>query len=259
MSPHPFVETRTYGDYLSFRSLRILWGNTDFGPDQQRVNFPNVPLSFLRQVHSSRIVAAQAPTFDLSPKKTPPPGAQWWLDDSWPEADGHWTKAPGHALAIITADCLPIFLYSTDATKDLLGVHAGWRGLTEGILDLAVNKFPPLSSSELFAFVGPHIRRQSFTFSDDHLDPLLTYAQRLGLHRRQFIFPGQIPGKVQVDLTVLAHASLISSGLHEENIWISPHDTFADRRWHSYRRNSANAGRQVSLAFFIDSDPSELA
>ena len=45
--------------------------------------------------------------------------------------DGHATAAPGLALLVLTADCLPVALAADGAVAML---HAGWRGLAAGIL-----------------------------------------------------------------------------------------------------------------------------
>ena len=68
-------------------------------------------------------------------------------------ADGSFTQQTGVVLAIMVADCLPVVLASCDG-KEIAVVHAGWRGLANGILERAVTKF---SSTELQAWLGPAI------------------------------------------------------------------------------------------------------
>jgi len=51
--------------------------------------------------------------------------------------DGLWTDEPGVALLKLTADCVPIALVREDR-PGLALLHAGWRGLLEGIADTGV-------------------------------------------------------------------------------------------------------------------------
>src|SRR5918995_1360863 len=50
------------------------------------------------------------------------------------DVDAHATNGPGLAPLVVTADCLPVAL-SGDGGVAM--AHAGWRGLTGGMLDLA--------------------------------------------------------------------------------------------------------------------------
>ena len=76
------------------------------------------------------------------------------------KADGLFTDRPGIALGILTADCLPIFLW--DPLRRAIGlVHAGWRGLAGRIAAKAVSAMKREFQSEgrsLQAAFGPAIR-----------------------------------------------------------------------------------------------------
>ena len=52
-----------------------------------------------------------------------------------PEADAAVTRTPGTVLAILTADCLPILLCAADGSE-IGAVHAGWRGLAAGVIEI---------------------------------------------------------------------------------------------------------------------------
>jgi YfiH family protein len=56
-----------------------------------------------------------------------------------PKVDGHMTTAPGVALLVLVADCLPLALVSSDRVAML---HCGWRGLAAGIVESALDAFP---------------------------------------------------------------------------------------------------------------------
>ncbi len=48
--------------------------------------------------------------------------------------DGLITQTKGHALMMMTADCLPVVLGNAEGTE-IANLHAGWRGLAGGIIE----------------------------------------------------------------------------------------------------------------------------
>ena len=53
------------------------------------------------------------------------------------EGDGLVTQRLGHALMMMTADCLPVVLGNAESTE-VANLHAGWRGLANGIIENTV-------------------------------------------------------------------------------------------------------------------------
>lgn len=90
-------------------------------------------LSFNRQVHS--------PTVHRAGKR----GV---------EGDGLWSDGPGQPMLAFSADCLPIAIARTDGRPALAVLHAGWRGLSEGIVPAGVEA---LGAGETAAVIGPAI------------------------------------------------------------------------------------------------------
>lgn len=68
--------------------------------------------------------------------------------------DGLWTDEPGVPMLKLTADCVPIALARTEGGPALALLHAGWRGLAEGIVAAGVSA---LGGGRLAAAVGPAI------------------------------------------------------------------------------------------------------
>lgn len=85
-----------------------------------------------RQVHGARVVRANG---------------------RGEEADAIWTDERRRPLLVVTADCLPIALARTAGEPAVALVHAGWRGLAEGVVAAAVRAL----GGELAAAVGPGI------------------------------------------------------------------------------------------------------
>ena len=70
--------------------------------------------------------------------------------------DGLVTTAPGLALVVRVADCVPVLLADPDA--GVIGVaHAGRKGLVAGIVPATIEQMRRLGASRIVAWVGPHI------------------------------------------------------------------------------------------------------
>jgi len=77
-------------------------------------------------------------------------------EEAWGEtvgdADSLVTKQLNVGLVALTADCLPIAL----GTKNAVAViHAGWRGLSSGVVENAVAALREVSSGPIAAAIGP--------------------------------------------------------------------------------------------------------
>ncbi|MDQ4030663.1 MAG: polyphenol oxidase family protein [Actinomycetota bacterium] len=68
--------------------------------------------------------------------------------------DGLWTDDVDVPMLKLTADCLPIAIARTEGEPALALLHAGWRGLAEGIVAAGVRV---LGGGRLAAAVGPAI------------------------------------------------------------------------------------------------------
>jgi len=95
------------------------------------------------------------------------PGNPAWLDqthstlcvhvehDSNRQADAAITLQPNQPLVILTADCLPILLCSLNGVE-IAAIHAGWRGLTNGIIENTLARMHS-PTNQLIAWIGPGI------------------------------------------------------------------------------------------------------
>jgi hypothetical protein len=68
--------------------------------------------------------------------------------------DGLWSEEPGQAMALVTADCLPVAVCSTEGPPALCVLHVGWRGLLEGIVAAGCRALGPGRKA---AAIGPGI------------------------------------------------------------------------------------------------------
>ncbi len=107
---------------------------------------------FLRQVHGTDTLQLGAASQD---------GEQ---------ADACWTREPGLACTMMVADCLPILLCDRQGTQ-VAAVHAGWRGLAEGVVEAAISAMtsgrPGGERVEPMAWLGPCITQPAFEVGDE--------------------------------------------------------------------------------------------
>lgn len=111
-------------------------------------------------------------------------------------ADGLVTATPGLPLLVTVADCMPVFLAATEGRAVGL-VHAGWRGLVDGVVPAAVTRLredlgvPP---EDLAVAVGPCIGPCCFEVSAELGE---RFRREFGDH---VVHDGKDPEHAQVDL-----------------------------------------------------------
>jgi polyphenol oxidase len=68
--------------------------------------------------------------------------------------DGLWSDEPGQPMLALAADCVPIAVAATEGPPRLAVLHAGWRGLAEGVVDAGIRA---LGAGRAAAVVGPSV------------------------------------------------------------------------------------------------------
>jgi YfiH family protein len=86
-------------------------------------------------------------------------------------ADASTTNNSGEVCVVMTADCLPLLLCNRSGTR-VAAVHAGWRGLADGVIEAAVAKFSE-PGEELLAWMGPAIGPDEFEIGGEVRDRFL--------------------------------------------------------------------------------------
>lgn len=184
-------------------------------------------IQWLEQIHSIDVVEAQP--------------------DQWVRtADASFTRQSGLALAIMTADCVPVLFASQDGSE-VAAAHAGWRGLAQGVLAETVK---PLNASgqHLSAYIGPCISQHHFEVGVDVLEVFFAGAdnpEQMTQISACFLAHPLKPLHFLADLTALTRLKLQALGV--EDIYTSQSCTYADvDDFYSYRRDSLT-GRFASL------------
>lgn len=150
--------------------------------------------------------------------------------------DALWTSTPGVAVAVRTADCVPILLVDQRG-RGVAAVHAGWRGSAAGIAARAVAVLCSgigAEPSELRAAIGPHIGPCCYEIDG----PVLAAIQDPD------VFSPARPGHAYLNLFELNRRQLVRAGLVEDSISSVQVCTSCDVRFESYRRDRA-AGRML--------------
>ena len=142
-------------------------------------------------------------------------------------ADGIINKGGNLVCSIKVADCLPIF-FINNISKTIGLVHAGWRGISSGIIGEFVEsiKFCNENVTDFYAVIGPSIRPCCFEIMDDVLNSFDS----------KFITSTKKKDKFGVDLQAWTVYQLIKLGFSKEKINIINKCTFClDDRYYSYR------------------------
>lgn len=212
----------------------------DVMQNRQRILPKDKPVFWLDQVHGTDVVDADA---YHSIRKAAAGDAV--NPEEMIRADALVSATPGLVLAIMTADCLPVVLGSTDGK--VVGVaHAGWRGLAAGVLEntlAALQRKHPEPAAQWRAWVGPGISAPCFEVGDDVRDAFVG----VGTAVSGFFESTGKPGKWWADLSGLASHRLYSSGVVQVDV-----SAFCTYRrpdlFYSYRRDGVT-GRMVTLAW----------
>ncbi|MBC7456508.1 MAG: peptidoglycan editing factor PgeF [Massilia sp.] len=164
-----------------------------------------------------------------------------------PVADASIATRPGVVCAVLTADCLPV-LFADLAGSVVGAAHAGWRGLSAGVLGETVSAMRAAGAREITAWLGPAIGPAQFEVGLDVLHSFLagarTVAEAAQVRAAFAPFAGR-PGKFLADINVLARHLLARDGV--TRVWGGQLCTATDAaRFYSYRRDGVT-GRQASL------------
>jgi polyphenol oxidase len=198
------------------------------------LNLDQAQLATLHQIHSDRVHIIK----DVA--------------DQWNQADGDAlvTRIENCALAIQTADCLPILI--ADPQKKVAAVvHSGWRGTRARILQKTIEAMEREFGSDparLVAAIGPGIR--ACCFEVDEAVAELFIRELDGCLAKPV---DERPGKFLVDLPRALKLQLKCSGIKSEN----SHDIGTCTRcnsneFFSYRAEGQNSGRMMAVIGILE-------
>jgi polyphenol oxidase len=168
----------------------------------------------MKQIHSAHCVFAEGRRGNLG------------------QADALLDNTPGAALAVKTADCVPILLVD-ERLQAVAAVHAGWRGTAAEIAQRAVESMRDRFGTQpvdLYAALGPAIGECCYEVGPE-------VAVHFGRRER-----------ARVDLVEANRRQLLAAGIPANRIYAAGICTMCHAdEFHSYRRDHEAAGRMYSF------------
>ncbi|HMT49343.1 peptidoglycan editing factor PgeF [Dietzia sp. UBA5065] len=186
----------------------------------RRLGLPASDVVWMDQVHGTRIARVTRAT-----------------GGPVPATDGLVTDRPGLALAVLTADCVPVL--AADEQAGVIGaVHAGRVGAVGGIVPSLIGAMRSLGArpDRITVLLGPAAAGRHYELPDDLADEV--EAALPGSRTRT------AAGTAGVDLRVGITRQL--AGLGVTRVDSDPRCTIADETLFSYRRQG-RTGRQASV------------
>lgn len=184
-------------------------------------------LVFGRQVHGTGVQVVEQPTAEAG-------------DPGLPDTDGLVTTAPGVALVMMGADCLPVLL--ADAEAGVVGAaHVGRQGLLDGVLGelLRVMAEQGARPERTTAAIGPGICGRCY-----EVPPQLAAEVEAAVPRSRSTTAA---GTTGVDLTAGARAQLTAAGVPQPAA-VGGCTLEQPDRFYSYRRDG-RTGRHAGVVW----------
>jgi polyphenol oxidase len=159
------------------------------------------------------------------------------------EADAAWTELSEQVCVVMTADCLPVLITDKQG-RFVTAIHAGWRGLCDGIIEKTVNTICnelTILSSDLLVWLGPCIGKNAFEVGSEVRDEFMKHDNKsdkaFTVYQDRYL----------ADLHQLARLRLAQFNVAE--ISVSQHCTFSEPDlFYSYRRDG-KTGRMATLIY----------
>jgi len=143
-------------------------------------------------------------------------------------ADGIVTSVVHLPIAVTTADCVPVVLRGSTSVAV---VHAGWRGVSNGVVLSAVRTIKQLGDTVVAGVIGPHIGPCCY-----EVGPEVIAA--VGGHGAT-----TTSGATSLDLAAAIKAQIPTANMSDMDLC-----TMHDAPFHSFRRSDTTQ-RQVTVAW----------
>jgi YfiH family protein len=188
------------------------------------IGAPGWPIIKLKQIHSSTVIDVEDTT----------------AAGEAVSGDAVVTSLPGVALAVQTADCVPILIADREG-RAIAAIHAGWRGTAARIAQSAVIRLSKrfhVEAQSLHVAIGPHIGVCCYEVGEEVVDLIATpdAIER----RKEWVKP-------HLNLTAANLRQLLDAGIPKQQIETSSLCTKCrEDLFHSYRRDGKKMGHLLS-------------
>ena len=187
--------------------------------------FLPAPAFWLNQVHGNQVVVVnnRVENRDAEPIVT---------------GDALYTRLRCQPLAVMTADCLPILLASTNG-KEIAAIHGGWRPLAAQIILKTINQFES-SPQDIIAWLGPAIGPEIFEVGEDVVH---AFTSINSMHEHDFL---ALKGdKYLANIFAIAKRQLADLGI--KHIFSDKTCTFSSPNRHFSYRRCSQTGRSATI------------
>lgn len=161
------------------------------------------------------------------------------------------TSNPQCAIAVRTADCIPILLYDP-VKKVVAAVHSGWKGTILRIPAKCISQMRSrygCKTEDIIAVIGPGIAPESFQVGEEVVNMFKSADFDIN---EIYTWNGpktDVPmqGGHHIDLFKANRIILENAGVPSANIQICGIDTFTDASFFSARREGTKCGRNINV------------
>ena len=186
----------------------------------EECRIPHEP-RWLRQVHGDRVLVDE---FGAEPR----------------EADASVSTSGDDVLVIMSADCLPVVLFS-ESGSEIAAAHCGWRSLSAGLLHKTVSAMQ-CEPTNVLAWLGPAISQPAFEVGDEVHGAFVSKSACAADH-----FEQNARGRWQADLYGIARLQLRDAGV--DKVYGGELCTHSDPgRFFSHRRDG-ECGRMATFIY----------
>lgn len=200
---------------------------------KKRLNLDKTNLKFINQMHSNKVELIDKKNFYKNLK-----------------VDGSITQDKNISLAVLTADCCPIFIYDINSTF-ICCLHSGWKGCLSNIIEAAIKKIHIIqpNKNKIFAIIGPCLNKKNFEVSNDFKKQFLLANK----YYEQFFSYKKNSNIINFDMSSLIKFQLKENMI--KNIKNFNLDTYENKDlFYSHRRathnNKLQSGRMINIIGF---------
>jgi YfiH family protein len=186
-----------------------------------RIGEPGLPVAWAKQIHSARVLTITTP-------------------GECGEGDALTTDRPGLALAVVTADCVPVLLAGPPEDDRIAAVHAGWRGIAAGVIPATLAAVG--DPAGWTAWIGPAIGPCCYEVGEEVAEQIAEASTP------EAVVPHP-DGRPHLDLLRAATHQLHAAGVDDVTALTlcTRCKTDETERLSSYRREGKGAGRNLAF------------
>lgn len=183
--------------------------------DTIKGNYNVHELVILKQVHGTKILDADKTDYQIHQ-----------------EADGSITTKRGVALGILTADCVPVLLASSDGSV-IGAAHCGWKSAKNNIITELCNKMKQRGAKDIKALIGPSIQQKSYEVDEKYYQDFVND----NLESKKFFIASKNQNHYMFDLPAYVRAKLEQEDI-ETKINIDDDTYELEDKYPSFRRST---------------------